>query len=85
MKFLRKKLNYYYNGDISTEEKVSESSYVFDILSEEDKNITKKKVVFDEIIKKNEEYKYDHKYILSLLVTVLILIVKILYGKLIYK
>ncbi len=92
MEYIKNKIIYFFYNN-----KKEESSYIFDIQSEEDIYI-KRKVGFgieQELeINKNEcvnkkitesESVFDYKYILTLFVSILLLSVKILYTKLIYK
>lgn len=92
MEYIKEKITYYFYNN-----KKEESSYIFDIQSEED-TVIKKKVGFgiDQEIDFNKkecinkvliesESVFDYKYILTLFVSILLLSVKILYTKLIYK
>lgn len=87
MEFIKNKINYYFYNN-----KKDESSYIFDIQSEEEIK-TIKRVGFgttQELIVSDLQFNefdsvYDYKYILTLFVSILLLSVKILYTKLIYK
>ncbi len=66
-----------------------EDSYIFDIKSEEESKINPRKVMFglqdEKIICDEDECLFNYKYILISFLSILLLSIKIIYKKLLYK
>lgn len=69
--------------------KKEENSYIFDIKSEEEIKLNQRKVMFrsyeDKIICDEDENLFNYKHILITFLSILLLTIKIIYKKLLYK